>query len=255
MRKLKTIIVNIAEEYKILLRNLPMMTIIFFILSGVFMNIFAQKELINLKWVALDCGFLLSWISFLCMDMITKRFGARAAIEVSILSVGVNIVTSIIFYIMSIIGTTWSVGFDLDIEIANRAVNNTIGGTWYVIVGSMIAFLVSAIVNAIVNEGIGKLLKSETFKAYAARTYISTALGQFTDNLVFATIVSKVFFGWSWSQVIVCSVCGGLFELIAEILFSPIGFKICKRWGSQNTGKEYIEYISRHNQSEDNRKL
>lgn len=241
MKKLKTFIVNQVQEYEVLLRNVPTMTMIFFILSGVFMNLFAQKELLNLKFVALDCGFLLSWVSFLCMDMITKRFGARAAIKLSFLSVGANIITSIVFYIMSVAGTTWSAGYEYDYQIANNAINTTIGGTWYVILGSMIAFAVSSAVNAVVNEGIGKMFNSDSFKVYALRTYVSTALGQFTDNLVFATLVSAVFFGWSWTQVVVCSIVGGLFELVAEIIFSPIGFKVCKKWDTEDIGSEYIE--------------
>lgn len=244
MVKLKRIIVKEAEEYRVLLRNVPAMTMIFFILAGVFMNLFAQKELLSLKFVALDCGFMLSWISFLCMDMITKRFGARAAIKLSFLSVGVNIATSIIFYIMSVIGTTWSAGYEYDYEIANSAINSTIGGTWYVILGSMIAFLVSSVVNALVNEAIGKAFQSDSFKVYAARTYISTALGQFTDNLVFATLVSAIFFAWTWTQVIVCSLVGGLFELVAEMIFSPIGFKVCNNWTAQGIGQEYINRYS-----------
>ena len=35
---------------------------------------------------ALDCGFVVSWVSFLCQDMICKRFGAKASIKISILA-------------------------------------------------------------------------------------------------------------------------------------------------------------------------
>lgn len=240
MVKLKQIIADRLEEYKLLLKEVPTLTMIFFVLSVILMNIFAQKELINYKYIALDCGFLLSWISFLTMDMITKRFGASAAIKCSIFSVGLNIVCSGIFYLMSIVGNSWSAGYEYDMDIANAAINTTFGGTWYVILGSMVAFLVSSVVNAVVNEGIGKMCKSDSFRVYAARTYISTALGQFTDNLVFATIVSKVFFGWTWTQVIICSICGGLFELLAEIVFSPIGYAACKRWEAAEVGNTYI---------------
>ena len=73
MSKIKTIIVNEVKDYKLLLRNAPTVTMIFFVLSVVFMNIFAGKELLNINYLALDCGFLLSWMSFLCMDMLTKR--------------------------------------------------------------------------------------------------------------------------------------------------------------------------------------
>ena len=63
------------EDYKVLLRSIPAPTVSTFILSVVLMNLLANKELVSLPWLALDCGFTLSWVSFLCMDMICKRFG------------------------------------------------------------------------------------------------------------------------------------------------------------------------------------
>jgi uncharacterized integral membrane protein (TIGR00697 family) len=242
MNKLKQIIVTEAKDYKILLRNAPTVTMIFFTLSVVLMNIFASKELLNIEYLALDCGFLLSWMSFLCMDMLTKRFGARAAIKLSLFAVFMNLICSGIFFIISRIGNNWSVFYDFNDNIANDAVNGLFGGTWYVLVGSMTAFIVSAIVNAIINDGIGKLIKKKNFFEYAMRSYFSTAIGQFVDNFVFATIVSKVFFEWTWTQVVFCSIAGAAAELLSEVVFSPLGFKVCKRWEKEEVGKDYIDF-------------
>lgn len=242
MNKIKQLIVTEAKDYKILLRNAPTVTMIFFTLSVVLMNIFASKELLNIEYLALDCGFLLSWMSFLCMDMLTKRFGARAAIKLSLFAVFMNLICSGIFFIISRIGNNWSVFYDFNDSIANDAVNGVFGGTWYVLVGSMTAFIVSAIVNAILNDGIGKLIKKKNFFEYAMRSYVSTAIGQFVDNFVFATIVSKVFFGWTWTQVVFCSLAGAAAELLSEVVFSPVGFKVCKRWEKEEVGKEYIDF-------------
>ena len=242
MKKLKQIIVSEVEDYKVLLRNAPTVTMIFFTMSVVAMNLLANKELVNIEYLALDCGFLLSWISFLCMDMLTKRFGAKAAIKLSIFTVGINLVCAGIFLIVSRIGNNWGEFYTFENDIANQALNNTLGGTWYVLLGSMTAFIVSAIVNAILNEGIGKLIKKKSFFEYAMRSYVSTAAGQFVDNFVFASIVSKLFFGWTWKQVIFCSIAGAAAELLSEVVFSPVGFKACKKWESQGVGQAYIDY-------------
>lgn len=61
-------------DYKVLLRSIPASTVTLFIVSVIMMNLLANKELISLPWLALDCGFAVSWVSFLCMDMICKRF-------------------------------------------------------------------------------------------------------------------------------------------------------------------------------------
>lgn len=242
MKKLKQIIVSEIKDYKILLRNVPTVTMIFFTISVVAMNLLANKELLNVKYLALDCGFILSWISFLCMDMLTKRFGAKAAIKLSVFTVGMNLVCAGIFFVVSKIGNNWGEFYTFENEIANQALNNTLGGTWYVLLGSMTAFVVSAVVNALINDGIGKLIKKKSFFEYTMRSYISTMIGQFIDNLVFATMVSKVFFGWTWKQVIFCSIAGAIAELLSEVIFSPVGYKACKKWEAQGVGQEYINF-------------
>lgn len=243
MSKIKTIIVNEVKDYKLLLRNAPTVTMIFFVLSVVFMNIFAGKELLNINYLALDCGFLLSWMSFLCMDMLTKRYGAKAAIKLSFFAVAVNLVCCGIFFVMSKVGNHWSEFYSTGSELSDAALNNTFGGTWYVLVGSMTAFAIAAIVNALINVSIGKLIKRKNFFEYAIRSYVSTAFGQFVDNFVFATLVSVVFFGWTWTQVVFCSLVGAGMELLSEVIFSPIGFKVCKRWEAEKVGNRYINVV------------
>lgn len=78
------------EDYRILLRSIPSLIIALFIVSVIMMNLLANKEFISLKYLALDCGFTLSWVSFLCMDIICKRFGPKAAAKISILAIFIN---------------------------------------------------------------------------------------------------------------------------------------------------------------------
>ena len=244
MFKLKQTIANEIEDYKVLLQNVPALTMVFFVLSVIFMNIFAGKELLNMQYLALDCGFVLSWMSFLCMDMLTKRFGARAAIKLSLLSVFINLICCLIFFIESRIGNSWSAYYNYNDPVANNAINDTFGGTWYVLLGSTIAMIIASVVNAIINQAIGNRMKKNDFFAYALRSYVSTAFGQFVDNFVFAMIVSVTFFGWNMTQVIMCSITGAACELLAEVIFSPLGFRACRTWEKLGVGKQYIDYIS-----------
>lgn len=244
MNKLKSTIVSEIEDYRILLRNVPALTMVFFVLSVVFMNVFAGKELISVEYLALDCGFVLSWMSFLCMDMLTKRFGAKAAIKLSLLSVFINLICCLVFFIESKIGNNWSAFYNYNDPIANDALNDTFGGTWYVLLGSTIAMIIASVVNAIINQAIGNRMRKNNFFAYALRSYVSTAFGQFVDNFVFAMIVSVTFFGWNMTQVIMCSITGATCELLAEVIFSPLGFKACRRWETHGVGQNYIDYMN-----------
>lgn len=245
MNKIKSMIQTQIDDYRVLMRSVPPLVMMFLAISTTLMNLMAQKELLNISWLALDCGFLLSWLSFLCMDMLTKRFGAKAAIQLSLTSVAVSLFVSLVLFVTSVVGNNWSAAYNYENgDIVNAALNETFGGTWYVIAGSMIAFAVASVVNAVVNESIGKLSKKNTFGTFALRSYVSTAIGQFVDNFVFATVVSKVFFGWTWQQVFFCSIAGAVAELVSEIIFSPVGFKVCRKWEKHNVGHEYLDYVN-----------
>ena len=245
MNKIKSMIQTQIDDYRVLMRSVPPLVMMFLAISTTLMNLMAQKELLNISWLALDCGFLLSWLSFLCMDMLTKRFGAKAAIQLSLTSVMVSLFVSLVLFVTSVVGNNWSAAYNYEnSDIVNAALNETFGGTWYVIAGSMIAFAVAAIVNAVVNESIGKVTKKNNFGSFALRSYVSTAIGQFVDNFVFATVVSKVFFGWTWQQVFFCSIAGAVAELVSEIIFSPVGFKVCRKWEKHNVGHEYLDYVN-----------
>lgn len=237
MNKIKESINN----YALLLRSVPSLVMTLFVVSVVLMNLLANKEIgLNLDWLALDCGFTVSWLSFLCMDMLTKRFGPKAAIQLSLTAMAINLFVCGILFVISLIPGNWGEYYNYENDIVNQALNSTIGGTWYVVLGSACAFAASAMLNAILNHAIGKMCKKNNFVSYALRSYISTGLAQFLDNFIFAMMVSHVFFGWTMTQVITCSITGCIAELLCEVVFSPLGYKVCKKWEKHNVGSEYI---------------
>lgn len=244
---IKTILRRELEDYKVLLRNIPSIVVALFFLSVVAMNLLANKELFTTDWLALDCGFTLSWISFLLMDMICKRFGAKAAMKLSIAALAVNLCVCGIFWLLSLTPGHWGEYYsflDSDPAVAqgaNLALNRTIGGSWYVVLGSALAMLVSSAVNSLSNHLIAKHLQRNNYGSFALRSFVSTALAQFVDNLIFATVVSHIFFGWTWTQVLVCSLTGALMELLCEVVFSPLGYRMARQWEEEKVGQDYID--------------
>ncbi|MDE6397978.1 MAG: VUT family protein, partial [Clostridiales bacterium] len=134
----------------------------------------------------------------------------------------------------------------------NNALNHTFGGTWYVVLGSTVAFLASAVVNNFSNFGIGKLFRKnpDGLGAYVMRTYVSTAVGQFVDNLIFALLVSHFFFGWTVVQCLTCAATGMLVELICEAVFFYPGYRITRRWKKNGVGQEYFQIQNEDTQDE-----
>lgn len=239
---------ELKREMQLLYQSVPGYIIALFVVSVVCMNLLANKSVNDLpEWFALDCGIFLSWMSFLCMDTVTKHFGPRACIHLTIFALIVNLLISVIFFLISIVPGTWSAFYEFDpIPQINEALDITFMGTWFILLGSSIAFFLSSLVNAFTNHTIGKKLKKDNFASFSIRAYISTAIAQFVDNLTFALIVSHTFFGWSLIQCVTCALTGMLVELLCEVVFSPLGYKVSKSWKRNNVGEKYIsQYYSK----------
>ena len=242
MKNLITFIKDEAKDMTELMRHVPCVVTVLFVISVVLMNLLANKEIYTgVSWLALDCGLILSWLSFLCMDMLTKRFGPKASVKLSLFAVCVNLFVCAVFKIVSIIPGNWSEFYTFNQRVVNQGLDNTIGGTWYVLLGSTVAFIVASVVNAAANHTIGRAFKQNNFKAYAVRSYVSTFFAQFVDNFIFSLLVSHTFFGWNMVQCITCSITGCLVELVCEMVFSPFGYKVCHKWEADKVGQAYIE--------------
>ena len=238
----KSKIIHEWTEFQILLRSIPATVVTLFVVSVICMNLLANKTLLQLEWIALDGGILISWLSFMCMDIITKHFGPKASNSISILAAAINLLTCMIFFIASTIPSN---------AADYSAFDGIFGGTWFILLGSTIAFLTSAVINNTLNWMIGRCFrKNPNGKlAYALSTYISTFAGQFLDNFIFSLIVFVGFapifwdgFRWTVLQCAMCALTGAIAELIMEIAFSPIGYRITQNWQKEMVGKEYLEY-------------
>lgn len=245
MTKFKLWIRKERAQTEMLLKSIPATVTTLFVVSVICMNLLANKTLLQLDWIALDGGILISWLSFMCMDIITKHFGPGASNRISVLAACINLLTCLIFFTASAIPSNAGdfSGFD-----------RIFGGTWFILLGSTVAFLSSAVINNVLNHAIGSAFKKnpDGKVAYAMRAYVSTFIGQFLDNFIFSLIVfvgfAPVFwdgFRWTVLQCATCALTGAVAELIMEILFSPIGYRIVTKWKNGAVGKEYLDYVER----------
>ena len=58
-------------------------------------------------------------------------------------------------------------------------------------------------------------------------------------------------FHWTVLQCAMCALTGAIAELIMEITFSPIGYRITRRWRSESVGAEYLALVSCSNDSKE----
>ena len=227
------------SDTSLLLRSIPAPVVTFFVLSVVLMNLLANKTIYQKGFFAVDGGIVVSWACFLCMDIITKHFGASAATRVSIFALAVNLFCVGIFAVVSIIPT----------ETDYSAFNGIFGGSWFIVMSSSLAFLASAVANNALNAAIGRMFRAnpDSRAAYYTRSYVSTFIGQFVDNMVFASLVFMLFapiywggFSWTLPQCVTCSLIGAFLELVMEVVFSPIGYGVTRRWRQLDVGGAYL---------------
>ena len=253
--KLKNWIKRELNDYKVLLRSIPSPIVMFFVLSIVCMNLLANKLLVDPEITGkffggftLDCGYTLSWIAFLCMDMICKRFGPKAATKLSIFAIVVNLGATIVFWLLMKTPGLWWVSYDAGdaLETVNGAVSSVFAGTWQIVIGSATAMLISSIVNALLNWKIGIASHDDnSYKKFALRSFVSTGIAQFVDNFVFCFLLGLILYTnvegyFSASNLIINPIIGMLIELFCEIVFSPIGYRMSKKWATENVGNDYI---------------
>ncbi len=228
------------NDTKLLLRSIPAVVVCLFTISVISMNLLANKTIYQSDIIAIDGGILVSWLSFMCMDVVSKHFGPKASTKLSIFAMLVNLLTCLIFYIASVIPTP---------NTDYSAFNTIIGGTWFILLSSSIAFLCSAIINNFLNWSVGQLFKKnpDGKLAFFTRSYVSTLIAQFSDNLIFAILTFMIFapiywdgFHWTFVQCLTCSALGALLELFMEVVFSPIGYRITKKWKKENVGESYL---------------
>lgn len=238
--------VTVLEQAKDALRAIPGLVTAVFILSIVMMNLLANKSIFNAPWLAATAGVFVSWISFLCMDSVCKRFGYKAATVLNTVAMLINLGAAILMMLIVKVPGIWAASFAAETpEIANAiniGIDTTFASSWYIVIGSALAMFLGGVVNNVMNNIVGvKLDNQGTYTEFALRSVISTALGQMTDNLVFGFFVSYFFFGWTLKQVIMCSFFMMLLELAFEVVFTPIGYKVSTMWKEEKVGEEYIK--------------
>lgn len=240
------------KDWKMLLRSIPGLVTMLFIMATITMNLAANKIIWNglvingTPLVSITGGIFLSWSIFLLMDVVTKTYGVKASIKLTVLGALVNSFAVIFLALIASLPAKYpyegsSTVFDTLFGFASLAAPQP----WQILLSSTVAYIISGIVNAIINGALGKLFRKDPDgkAAFYCRSYVSTIIGQFADNFIFAALAFSVFAHfYTLPTLIGISIVGALLELLCEIIFSPFGYKICVRWQNEGVGKDYLEY-------------
>lgn len=242
------------------LRAVPSLAVALIVVSNILMNILANKSIIELKipntdsyWLVQDAGIFLSWIGFLVGDLLVKNFGPKNAIRVNLTALLISLFVSLLLALVGWIPGTWSPEFNYVDASGNftetahaveDSINEVMGNTWYVILGSALASACGLIVNNL-SQGLilNKLEKKhgDKYWGYLLAASLSTIFGQVLDNFIFAAVISVHFFHWTWLSALMCSIDGMIFETVIEMLFTPITYRISKSWEKDHIGVQWMK--------------
>ena len=244
------------QDWKMLLRSIPAVVVALFVVSTVTMNLAANKivwsglKIGDTYFISVTAGLFLSWAVFLIMDMVTKTFGGKAAIKLNFFGAVVNAVAIIYLGLMASIHSDFpfpgaSASFDIVFGFTGQGVQ-----PWQILISSTMAYVLSGIVNVLIGR---RFVKNPDGKvAFIARSYISTMIGQFVDNFIFASLAFS-FFAHYYGILTITGIAslGALVELFFEVVFSPIAYRKCRKWQQEGVGRDYFEYCKKMELSDD----
>ena len=173
----------------------------------------------------LTCGVLLWPLEFVITDIVNEYYGPKAVRRISITAVSLIAYAFIMFYLaMRIAPAAFWVGSKVDSGVPSMqtAFEAIFGQGMWIILGSLVAFLVSQFIDVIVFHKIKKITGE---KMPWLRATGSTVVSQLVDSFVVLVIAFKLGNNWSWSFVMAVCVVNYMYKFSMALLLTPvIGF-------------------------------
>lgn len=180
-------------------------------------NFFEQKGLS----FNLTCGVLLWPLEFIITDIVNEYYGPKSVRRISYTAVVLIMYAFVMFYIaMETPPADFWVNSQLSQGIPNMqlAFGGIFGQGMWIIIGSLIAFLISQIVDVTIFHRIKKITGE---KWVWLRATGSTFVSQLIDSFVVLFIAFKIGNNWSWQLVLAIALVNYLYKFTMAILLTP----------------------------------
>lgn len=185
----------------------------------------------------LTCGVLLWPLEFVITDIINEFFGPKAVKRISYTAIILITYAFIMFYLSIHIPSAdfWiGSGKDKGIDNMQNAFDGIFGQGLWIIIGSLVAFLVSQLVDVYIFQ---KIKKRTGNKMIWLRATGSTLVSQLVDSYIVLIIAFKIGNNWPWSLVLAIGVMNYIYKFVVAIILTPVIIYVEKRIESY-VGKE-----------------
>ena len=192
----------------------------FYMAGSVFQNVLATKTFGTEELSITTGGTIISWLVFLCMDVITEIWGRKKAIHCFLISGALNLAFS---------GIAWiCIAIPGNNSFLSSAYEIILGTGWRIVLASITAFLLGSYANTMIMY-IMRVKSKNPSKTlgFMLRAILSTLLGQIVDNalfylIAFAPIGIPGTIEQSWMTLLQLVCFTTLIETIVEALISPL---------------------------------
>ena len=178
----------------------------------------------------LTCGVLLWPLEFVMTDIVNEYYGPKAVRQISFIAIGLISYAFIMFY--AAIEIPPDTGFWTGSRVAEGvpdmqlAFSGIFGQGMWIIFGSLMAFLVSQILDAWVFH---KIKKATGEKHVWLRATGSTVISQLVDSFVVLFIAFKIGQGWSYQRVVAICLVNYSYKFVMAFLLTPVIYLIENR--------------------------
>ncbi|MBA3829157.1 MAG: queuosine precursor transporter [Taibaiella sp.] len=177
--------------------------------------------------ITLTCGVLLWPLEFVMTDVVNEYYGPKAVKRISLIAVGLIAYAFLMFYLAIKVPaeTSFWIGSQKSEGVPDMqaAFNSVFGQGMWIIAGSLVAFLVSQVVDVWIFHKIKKVTGN---KWVWLRSTGSTIVSQMVDSFVVLFIAFKIGKGWSYQRVLAIGLVNYLYKFTMAIVLTPLIYVI-----------------------------
>ena len=171
---------------------------------------------------ALTCGVLLWPIEFVMTDIVNEYYGPKAVRRISYTAVALIAYAFIMFYLaINVTPPDWWLSSNTEKGVPNmqNAFSAIFGQGMWIIFGSLMAFLVSQVIDVTVFH---RIKRATGEKWVWLRATGSTLISQLFDSFIVLFIAFKLGNDWSWQKVLAICLMNYMYKFTMAIILTPV---------------------------------
>lgn len=180
-------------------------------------NLFEMKTLGTSAFAFGGGGIMLSWATFMIMDITTELFGEKETMKIYTFAGLINLFIVILAQVVIALPGVYPEQNVAFAQIFSNGIRTALA--------SFTAFWFGNFINMKIMSGMKKQANSNSRILFFARAVISTIFGQFVDNFLFASLafapIGLSLFEMTWRDIMTSVLFGTFMETLIESCFVP----------------------------------